>query len=244
MQKVWFYNERTNHYLHCTVNRMQSTNSLDFPALIRPRLKGGRIHRVLIDELGIAAATIDGFYGNIESKPILRIPLEALIEVKYLRRKIRGDRCHVRYSDPEQGEQQLTFVAVNPDASVNYPITALAAQVLEAIRSGEANTEPIRFTYAMAPLRPIVKLLIVPIAFAVVIICPSLVRFGGVPYSFVLGFVGFAICAGLAATAIDYARIHTAWHPLVKVLASVISFMGAFCLFAILVALLDFFATR
>jgi hypothetical protein len=223
---------------------MQSSNSLDFPALIRPKLTGGRIHRLVIDDMGITAATIDGFFGNTVSMPILRIPRDALIEAQYLPRRLRGDRCQVRYRDLEKREQQLTFVAVHPDAMVTYSITALAAQVLEDIRSGKVNSEPIRFDYSLAPVRPLVKLLIVPIAFAAVIVCPNIVRFGSASIVVTLWFVGLAICAGLAATAIDHVRIHTGWHPVAKITASVAALVGAFCLVAILLGLLDYYDAR
>ncbi len=210
--------------------------------MVAPRPRGGRVHQVVIDDTGLTVATLAGFFGNRQSRPLLTIPRSQLIGVEYLPpSRWRGARCKVVYRDAKNAERTLTFKAVDEAVAVHNGCTALAAQVLRAVHADDRSAEPIVYEYTLEPLRTSVKLFLVPALIAVPIVALALLRYGveGRSLEFT-AFVGvFLVCAAMGATLIDTVRLHTAWPGWVKAVVAVLAIVGTLSIFSVTMVIVE-----
>lgn len=227
-----------------SVQSRSARNRLSFPARVWPKLRGGRVHQVLIDDTGLTISTLSGFYGNKQSQPLQAVPRGQLIAADYMPpRWWRGARCRIEFRDDGGQSRTLLLAAVDSEVSAHAYFTALVAQVLNAVRSGTPNNEGIDYEYNLTPLRMSVKLFQLPLILTGLMLIFLVLRFGfGAQGVFFAGFLtAFFGSAAIAATLIDGIRLHTAWPLPLKVVASLFSFTLALLIFLIIMGLLDSF---
>ena len=228
-----------------TVQSQPVRNRLGFPAIVQPKLSGGRVHQVLIDDVGLVVSTLAGFNGHAENKPLLSIPRSQWVEIEYLPpRWWRGARCRLLYQTDQHEWRELTLKAVDDSVVVHNGLTGLAAQVLKANRDGDQSSEPIRYEYTLLPLRVSVKLLYLPAVLAIMILTLLLLQLGlNIEALGATAVVSvFFVCVAVGATIIDTIRLHTTWRWPVKVVVAVLAVIATLVLLGTAVTLLDIIA--
>jgi hypothetical protein len=221
---------------------MSREQYIQFPAKIRPRLPGGSIHKMRVDDNRTEIATWPGLYGNEESKLLLAIPHPSLIAAEYARPllQVGTGYCKVRYVDESGKENSLKFNVVDPDLSGEYRqavqqnrYTEAVAKTLVDLKQGKSGLPPYPATLTFTPPSSKKKFLYVLALFGPLMIIGGLVL--GSDFALLGGVLIFP--PALAALGIDYVRLHTGWHPVVKVGASILIFLLMFIGFGIAVTL-------
>jgi hypothetical protein len=224
---------------------MQKENSLHFPVRIRPRLPGGSIHKMQVDEKETCISTWPNLYGNKESRCILTIAHSQILEAEYIRPllQIGEGKCRLCYRDKSDQEKTLKFSVVDP-STLNGNVyaqhqqneyTKSIAQALEGFKQGKGNL-PSLPNLTLSPPGAGKK-----IAFGIgLFLGVSLLTGSLVIDNILTWFFGtFLTCTSLAALGIDHVRIRTGWHPAAKVAAYIILFLVAFMLFITAMALFE-----
>ncbi len=224
---------------------MTQENYLQFPAKVRPRLCGGYMHKIRIDRDGMEIATWPGLYGNKESSLILAIAHSRITMIEYARPFLQTGvgRCRVNYLDESEEEKSFKFHIVDPGTlsgniyaqSRQNQATEAIASVLMDLRQGKDSLSPFPMVFDFVPPNTGKKFFYGISLFAGFLIVRALA--GANVLSWFFGT--FLLCTSLAALCIDYFRIHTGWHPLIKLGASVVVFFIAFVLFAIAMTLFE-----
>jgi hypothetical protein len=220
-------------------------NSIDFPARVRPRLPGGSIHKIRVTADDIKVLTWPGLYDNKDSKCVLVIPHSSIRNSEYVAPMLMAGegRCIVRYLDESGEERKLRFNAVDQ--------SALSGNIYAQSRQNE-YTENVAHAInelgqGMVFLPSLPSLTLKPPSTTKKLFFGIGIVFGGgmaaaslAANSIFIGFFGaFVLCMSLAALGIDYVRIHTGWHPILKVVAYIGIFLVAFVLFAAAITLLE-----
>jgi hypothetical protein len=224
---------------------MSQPNNLQFPARLKPRLPGGSIHKMQINEDETRVLTWPNLYGNKESRCILAIPHSRIVEAEYIRPLLQAGegKCRLRYLDESSQEQTLKFNVVDPSI-LNGNIYAQArqneytesvAQALEGFRRGGSNL-PSLPALTLTPPKAGTKLL-----FGIGLVFGALLLTGSVVVdNILLWFFGtFLACMSAAALGIDHVRIHTGWHPAAKIVVYILIFLVAFIMFITAMALFE-----
>ncbi|TET50345.1 MAG: hypothetical protein E3J64_08345 [Anaerolineales bacterium] len=224
---------------------MEEKSRLSFPARLRPRLPGGAIHRVELDDVETRFATVQGLYGNKESRVVLVIPHWRLVAAQYEPPRIVSEegRCLIRYLDEKTEEHSLSFTVADPRAADGSDAarrrqneyTEALARALEHFRQGGAQLPDLPSLELKVPgrLSRIVPWIALALGLALAIgalyIKPPILSLGA-------SFVGLA---SLAALGFDRVRLHTPWHPVVKAVVYALAFIVALALFVASIALGD-----
>jgi len=224
---------------------MSQPNGLQFPAKLKPRLPGGSIHKMQIDEDETRVLTWPNLYGNKESRCILAISHSQIVRTEYIRPLIQAGegKCKIRYMDESGQEQTLEFNVVDPgtlDGNIyaqarQNEYTESIAQALEGFRRGEGDP-PSLPALTLTPPRAGNKLM-----FGVGLVLGALLLTGSVVVDNILfWFFGtFLACMSAAALGIDHVRIHTRWHPVAKIAACTGIFLASFIIFVTAMALFE-----
>lgn len=217
----------------------------EFPAKVHPRLRGGSLHKMRISKSGVEIATWPGLYGNKVSSLILTIPISAIMKTEYLRPLFTSGvgRCRIQYFNEPGEVRSLTFHAVDSGVlSGNIyaqqrlnSYTETVVEILTGLKQGKHDLPllpALTFTQPSA-----LKKLIYGI---VAVFVGGLLSVGSLLDSILSWFFGtFLLCMSLAALGIDYVRVHTGWHPAVKILVSVGIFLAAFVVFVMAMTLYE-----
>ncbi len=224
---------------------MAQENYLQFPAKVRPRLRGGYMHKIRIDRDGMEIATWSGLYGNKESCLVLAVTHSRITTIEYtqLLPWVGTGYCRVNYLDESEEEKSFKFHIVDPGIlSGNINTKHRQNQAAEAIaivsmdmKQGRDSRLPFPLVLDFKAPSTGKKFFYSISLFAGFLIVRALA--GANVLSWFFGT--FLLCMSLAALCIDYFRIHTGWHPLIKLGASVVVFFIAFVLFVTAMTLFE-----
>ena len=224
---------------------MNERRALQFPARLRPRLPGGLVHRVEVDDVETRIATLQGRYGNRRSRTLLAIPHWRLVAAEYEKPEIMSGegRCKIRYLDERTEEHTVFLTVADPRARdgsdearrrQNEYMEALA-RGLEHFRRGGADLPDLPSLQPRAPGRA-------------ARLAPWISLVGGLGLAVWSQFVENPALStaslligltSLAALGVDRVRSHTAWHPAVKGIVSLLLVVVALALFVAGIALGD-----
>jgi hypothetical protein len=222
----------------------QYTDRIEFPAIVRPRLQGGSVHKILIADQKIKIETYPGLQGNAESRSVLTIPRSRVSAAKYISPILMAlaGYCRISYLDELGREQTLKLYAVNSDKVPQNPYTQFVAEVLEDWRLDKNNatlTQALIIKWDPPSSR---RKFLYAIYMLVVIMTGVIWRVGLSGVGFVAMFLGSLILSsGLIALGIDYIRVYTPWHPVIKIGVSILLVCLGFLLFFITMILLEAF---
>jgi hypothetical protein len=209
---------------------------------MRPRLPGGAIHLVELDDVEMRIVALAGRYGNKESRVVLTIPHWRLVAAEYEKPEIvSGEgRCLVRYLNEKTEEHTIVLTVADPRARDGgdaarrrqNEYTEGLAKALEHFRRGGAGLPDLP---SLQPKTPGVASKIVP--WAVLIAGVGLAAWSQIvdspPASMASSLVGLAALAGLG---ISRVVSHTAWHPAVKAIVCTLVAFAAVALFVAAIA--------
>jgi hypothetical protein len=200
---------------------------LEFPALIRPNPGRGDLHTVRITQNGLEVATMQGFFGNQQSRPLISVTRRSILEVTYRPPSItRTGQCCVKYADQPSTTKTLAFTLMNPAATLDYPMTQTIAELIEDMRLGKENAIPENHQVVLAPVKPVTKLIVGALVLGGLWSVALATRQGAA-----LFVLSFFLSVSIAAMVGDYVRLRTGWHPLIKLMAVLLAAVGALALF-------------
>jgi hypothetical protein len=224
---------------------LDGQRSVTFPARLRPRLPGGAVHRVELDDVEMRITTIAGLYGNRASRAVLTIPHWRLAGAEYVPPEVLSGEgaCVVRYVDEKTEEHAVSMIVVDPRARDagdaarrrQNEYTEKVALALERFRRGGADLPDLPSLELAVPgtARRVGSW----IAFAAGLGLAIWSQFVENPLlSIATSLVGLAVLAALGASGV---RSHTAWHPAVKAAAYVLMLTAALTLFVLSIVLGD-----
>jgi hypothetical protein len=224
---------------------MEQESYLQFPAKVRPKLKGGNLHRVRVDRSGLEVATLENLFGNKESHPVLKVKLTEITSAMYIPPRFLSNvgYCMIRYLDNSGQAQTLKFRVLCQGAFEGNIVAVLLqnreteaiAMVLEELTKERICLLPWPVTLSFTPPNTARKFFFGLSLFALMLATAAL--WG--KSAFLWFFGTFLLCMSLAAVSIDYIRIRTGWHWVVKTFVYVAVFLVAFVSFVTAMALFE-----
>ena len=227
-------------------NPTQPKEMIRIPVSVSPRLPGGDVHRIEANYEGMHIFTWQGVYGNKESKNVISIPFSNVIDISCFNSwMLPVITCHVRYMDSSDKENLLKFRVYDQvsrkgrlDGQQRENIyTETAAQALEDLKQAKATSFP---TLTFEPPSATNKLLYAGTIIGVMVLLATFMAGANLEsFEFLFQLLGSLMSvASLTALGIDYIRIHTGWHPVVKFFVYVALTLTAFVLFTVLAMIL------
>jgi hypothetical protein len=229
---------------------MMTRRTLAFPARIHPRLPGGAIHRIELDDVEMRIATIAGLYGNRKSRVVLTVPHWRLVGAEYVPPEVLSGQglCRVRYLDEKTEEHSISMAMADTrlDGSIyargesRNQYVERVARALEQFRRGGADLPDLPSLDPRTPGRvgSIAPWIILAAGFGLAawsqIVENPLLSLGSCT-------LGLAILAGLA---INRVRSHTPYHPVVKWILYAFVLVGVAALLVAALAWGDFLNLR
>jgi len=208
---------------------MSQTYYVEIPVQISPRLRGGKIHKMQITTAGITITTWSGLYGNRESRCVLGVASEQITSIHYQPPLLaNGDgKCEARYVDAAGQERKLTIHVVDQGVLAGN----LAAQARQNTYTETLTEVLLGLQHGSNKLPELPNLTLkIPNASKKLlygtgtVILIGVLSAGAAAFDkhFLAVFSPFILWMGIGALGIDYVRVHTGWHPLIKLLVAVV----------------------
>jgi len=193
-----------------------------------------------VDKDGLEITTWEGLYGNEESRLILALPHSKVITAEYARPLLKSGigYCRVSYLSETGAEGTLKFSIIDPVTFYHQnSYTEAITRALVDLKQGRPILPPFQSVPTLKPPKAGIKFLYGLSLFAVPLIM------GALAYDsvFLLLLGSMVFFPSVAALGVDFIRLHTGWHPAVKVVVSIVIFCVAFILFVITMGLLEVF---
>jgi len=216
---------------------LSDTSCIEVPVKTRPRLPKGSLHKLQVTSNQLQIKSYENRFGNTSSNIVLTVPHVSIIQVELKEAKVTSGQswCTIAYRNESGKEVRLKFCALNSGGSFHNQLTEVVATALEELRWNQDVLPYQPFAIPLNPPKSVTKFFYGMSLFAGAMLLGGL-RDG---WGFLFFMGTFLFFPSLIAVGIDYVRLNTAWHPILKIVSYASIFLLGFIMMVTAFAFMD-----